>query len=226
MSFDTLAPFYRLMESIAAGKKLQHCRTAFLDEIPPPRRILLAGEGHGRSLPEFVRRFPEAEITVVDFSSRMLDIARKQLPAPNPAVEFIHADLLTWDSPRAGYDLIVTNFFLDCFPPEQLSAVVSKLATLATPSANWLLADFEIPPHGPAKWRSRIIVGLLYAFFRIVCGLKAKALVPPENDLKNSGFHLHQRLTRDWGLLKSEWWQRPPMLSRRPETPALMTPDH
>src|SRR5439155_22241467 len=34
MSFDTLAPHYRWMEFILAGKKLQRCRTAFLDEIP------------------------------------------------------------------------------------------------------------------------------------------------------------------------------------------------
>ena len=208
MSFDTLAPFYRLMESVAAGKKLQRCRLAFLDEIPAPRKILLAGEGHGRSLPAFTARFPAAEITVFDFSSRMLEIARKQKPHPAPCVEFVNTDMLTWEAPHAGYDLIVTNFFLDCFPPDQLPAVVSKLATLATPSANLLLADFEIPPHGPAKWRSRIIVALLYAFFRVVCGLKAKALVPPEADLGNAGFHLHKRLTWDWGLLKSEWWQR------------------
>ena len=210
MSFDTLAPFYRLMESIAAGKKLQRCRLAFLDEIPAPRMILLAGEGHGRSLPEFIARFPTAEITVIDFSSRMLEIARKQLPHPTPPVEFIHADLLTWNPTHASYDLIVTNFFLDCFPADQLAAVVSKLATLAAPSAHWLLADFEIPPHGLAKWRSRIIVALLYTLFRIVCGLKAKALVPPEAHLANAGFQRHQRRTWDRGLLKAEWWLRPP----------------
>lgn len=59
-------------------------------------------------------------------------------------VEFIHADLLEWDAPTDALDLIVTNFFLDCFPADQLALVISKLGKRATPDAHWLLADFEI----------------------------------------------------------------------------------
>ena len=55
MTFDRLAPFYRVMKFFTAGGKLQRCRTAFLGEIPVPRRVLLAGEGHGRSLPASLR---------------------------------------------------------------------------------------------------------------------------------------------------------------------------
>ena len=44
MSFDLLAPHYRWMEFILAGEKLQRCRTAFLDELPAARNILLVGE--------------------------------------------------------------------------------------------------------------------------------------------------------------------------------------
>src|SRR5947207_3033135 len=52
MSFDLLAPHYRWMEFLLAGEKLHRGRTAFLDLIPPPEKILLAGEGHGRCLVE------------------------------------------------------------------------------------------------------------------------------------------------------------------------------
>ena len=51
MNCDRLAPFYRTMEFLSAGGKLQRCRLEFLAEIPIPRAILLAGEGHGRFLP-------------------------------------------------------------------------------------------------------------------------------------------------------------------------------
>ena len=206
MSFDRLAPFYRAMEFCTAGGKLQRCRTAFLGEIPLPCRILLAGEGHGRFLPECVRRFPEAEIVMVDISARMLEIARSKVASDH--VEFIHADFLEWDAPHDRFDLIVTNFFLDCFPPDQLALVISKLGKLATPEAQWLLADFEIAPTPLAGWRGRVILAMLYAFFRIVTGLKARSLVPPEGDLEKAGFTRHQRRTYDWGLLKSEWWRR------------------
>ena len=206
MNFDRLAPFYRTMERFTAGGKLQCCRVAFLGEIPEPRKLLLAGEGHGRFLPECVKLFPAARIVVVDASQRMLEIAAAKVTSSR--VEFVLADFLKWQSPPGEFDLIVSHFFLDCFPPDELAAVVSKLAELAAPHADWLLADFEIAPAGPARWRSRLIVATLYRFFRIVTGLKADALVPPDGDLKKAGFTRHRRITSEWGLLKSEWWWR------------------
>ena len=206
VNFDRLAPFYRSMEFIAAGGKLQRCRMAFLAEIPAPRRILLAGEGNGRSLPEYVKRFPHAQITVIDLSERMLAICRNNVCSDQ--VEFVQADLLEWDQPRGRFDLIVTNFFLDCFPADELALVISILGKRATPDAHWLLADFEIATTPLARLRGRMVVGILYAFFRITTDLKASTLVPPQGDLEKAGFSLHRRKTHDRGLLKSEWWRR------------------
>lgn len=115
MNFDRLAPFYRAMETLAAGGKLQRCRLAFLGEIPIPRRVLLAGEGHGR----------------------------------------------------------------------------------------FLVAEGKV-----AGLRSRVILAMLYAFFRLACELKARSLVPPDGEIQKAGFSRHRRITSDWGLLKSEWWRR------------------
>lgn len=206
MSFDRLAPFYRSMELFTAGGKLQRCRMAFLDEIPPPEKILLAGEGHGRFLPECARRFPAARIVVVDISAKMLEIARATVESGQ--VEYVHADFLTWDAPGGGFDLVVTNFFLDCFPPGELAAVVAKLGEMAAPQADWLLADFEIAPAGLARWRSRVIVAMLYRFFNLATRLRTRALAPPDGELAKAGFTRHRRLTCEWGLLKSEWWRR------------------
>ncbi len=206
MGFDQLAPFYRSMELLTAGGKLQRCRVRFLAEIPPPRAILIVGEGHGRFLPECVRHFPNARVTVIDSSRRMLEIARRKTLSDR--VDFIHGDFLDLIGPSARYDLVVTHFFLDCFPAEQLAAVVAKLGKMATPDAHLLLADFEIAATGAARWRSRAIVATLYRFFRTVTGIRASHLVPPESDLETSGFTRHRRETSDWGLLKSEWWHR------------------
>lgn len=206
MSFDTLAPFYRAMEFLAAGGKLQQCRTAFLGDIPAPCRILLAGEGHGRFLPDCVARFPQAHVTVIDSSTGMLKIARRGVTSGN--VEFLQADISKWQGPLGSYDLIVTHFFLDCFPPDELSLVVSRLATFATPDAHWLIADFQIPQNRAAALRSRVILMLLYSFFRLVTGLRAKSLASPDPHLEKAGFTHHRHIDRDWGLLKSEWWRR------------------
>ena len=94
MSFDQIVPDYHWMELLLAASKLHRCRTAFLDQPPPPANILLLGEGHGRSLVEFRRRFVDAQITCVDASAGMLIQARRQLTRHDleaTRVEFIHA---------------------------------------------------------------------------------------------------------------------------------------
>jgi ubiquinone/menaquinone biosynthesis C-methylase UbiE len=215
MSFDHLAPFYRAMEMATAGGKLQRCRTAFLDEIPIPEKILIAGEGHGRFLPECVKHFPKARIVVVDFSKKMLEIAKRKTRSDR--VEFVHADFLELIGPSREFDLLVTHFFLDCFTDDELALVVRKLATMATPEANWLLADFQIAAAGVARLRSRAIVGILYRFFKITTGLHANQLICPDEEIKKAGFTRHRHQSSDWGLLKSEWWRRE--VSSSPQSP-------
>lgn len=209
MNFDRLAPFYQAMEWIAAGRKLQSCRMAFVGKIPAPNSVLLAGEGHGRFLPECLKRFPDARIMVVDSSRVMLEIARKKLENDClERVEFIHADLERWQAPIGRFDLIVTHFFLDCFPFQSVAGIVRKLAEAAAPEAEWLLADFQIANGRFSRLRSRWILSLLYGFFRISCQLKARSLTPPDPFLKAAGFVMMDRREFDWGLLKSEWWRR------------------
>lgn len=102
----------------------------------------------------------------------------------------------------------MTHFFLDCFTADEIALVVRKLGTMATPEANWLLADFQIAAAGAARLRSHAIVCLLYQFFKLTTGLHANSLTSPDGGIEEAGFHLHRRQTHDWDLLKSEWWRR------------------
>lgn len=212
MSFDVLAPHYRWMEVVLAGEKLQRCRTAFLGQLPRCRNVLIIGEGNGRFLVECRQQFQHAHITCVDASARMLEQARARLrhSGLNPAgVDFIHANALNWQPPAAAFDLLVTHFFLDCFGPEQLAQVVGTLATAARPEANWLLADFQVPPAGLRRYRALAIHRLMYWFFCLVARLPARRLTVPDPLLAQHGFGLRERRLSDWDLLHSDWWQRP-----------------
>lgn len=211
MSFDILAPHYRWMEAVLAGEKLQRCRAAFLPQISRAENILLLGEGHGRALVECRRRFPSANVTCIDASQRMLVEARRRLDCHNlydTNTQFVHADVFAWQPPSGGYDLIVTNFFLDCFRADQLEILVKKIGASATSDANWLLADFQIPSSGFGRIRSRVIIWSMYVFFRVITRLPARRLTAPDPYLKNTGFKLHQRTDAEWGLLHSDWWKR------------------
>jgi SAM-dependent methyltransferase len=211
LSFDLLAPHYRWLESLLAGGKLQRCRLAFLDRIPDARRILLLGEGHGRGLVECRRRFPSARITCLDASGAMLRVARERLLRvgyDDRTVEFIHVDVLEWTPPVETFDLLVANYFFDCFRPEQLERIIPRLATGAAAHANWLIADFHVPASGLRRLRSRVILAGMYFFFRTVTRLPARNLTAPDRYLETAGFSRRASVESEWGLLRSDWWGR------------------
>jgi SAM-dependent methyltransferase len=209
MSFDILAPHYRWMEWLLAGRKLQRCRTAFLDEVRHAREVLLLGEGNGRFLSAFAKANRNASITVLDASAGMLRHARRRTGgAWDHRICYIQADVLGWSPPRHAYDLIVTNFFFDCFRPDQLASLVPALAAGATPDARWIVSDFRVPSAGLARWRALWIVRSMYYFFRIVTRLPARTITPIDSFLSASGFGLHARRISEWGLLHSDLWRR------------------
>lgn len=208
--FDPLARHYDWMEVILAGNKLSRCRNAFLTELPPIKNALLVGEGHGRFLSALAQTQPEAEILCVDSSAEMLRVARRKLPqADQSRVTFLHRDLLEWHPPDNSQDLISTHFFLDCFSPEQLEQVVSRLARAARKGAVWVVSDFQIPhERGFRRTRARAIHWLMYVFFRFVTRLPAKSLEPPAPFLARHGFVKLARQEYDWGLLYAEIWRK------------------
>jgi ubiquinone/menaquinone biosynthesis C-methylase UbiE len=212
VSFDRVAPWYRALETIAFGHDLQRCRVACLNEITSPHRALIVGEGNGRFLCELLRAHPEVEVVCVDASERMLALARKRLercgPEATSRVQFLPRDIRSWTPPVTSCDLIVTHFFLDCFPVDQLAAIVGKLSSAATTDAVWLLADFRVPTKGFARLRARAWLATMYRFFRFVARIDASDLVNPSPFLRAEGWtRTRQHLFRN-GILKSERWRK------------------
>ena len=211
MSFDALAPHYRWMEWLLAGEKLQRCRTTFLDQVKSSKHVLIAGEGNGRFLAALKNELTEAEITCVDSSLPMLLQAQSRIERfglKPEGINFVNADVLEWRAPTAQFDLIVSHFFLDCFPADQLGRVVEKLSRAATGDAAWLLADFQVPANGPWRLRALMIHRLMYGFFRFATRLPAKSLTPPDMFLEEQGFELKKRSVTELGLLHSDLWKR------------------
>lgn len=206
MNFDRLASHYDWLEALTAGARLQRMRTAWLEELQGCRRILSAGEGHGRFAAACAARHPAATLTCVEASPAMLRQA--QARCHGARIEWVCAEITAWPPPEEKYDAIVTCFFLDCFPPDQLAAVVARLAACAAPQAQWLVVDFAVPAAGFARWRARAVHALMYAFFRFAVGLPARRLTPPDALLRAHGFRRTGVHDTEWGLLRAERWQR------------------
>ena len=221
--FDRLARHYYWMECVLAGRTLQKCRTAFLEQTRNSNAALLIGEGNGRFLAEFLKVNKTATVVCIDSSSRMLQLARQRVcPGNRERVHFLQADLcgnstdcLQNQFTPGAFDLVVTHFFLDCFPPAQLEAIIEKIIGFTAPHATWLLADFRVPESGLARTRAKAILWLAYTFFRIVTRLPAKRITPPDSFLEQHGFALEKRMICEHGLLHSDLWRVPAGVSRK-----------
>lgn len=212
MSFDTVAPWYRALETLTFGGALQRARMACLDDLDSRSRAVVVGEGNGRFLAALLQRQPLIRIDCVDQSERMLDLARRHILETNPdeirRVAFLQHDILSW-TPNDRYDLIVTHFLLDCFRIQKVGLIVAKLAqAAAAPNAEWLLADFRLPDSGIARHHAQAWLAVMYFFFRSVAGIEARELVDPSPFLRAEGFALERQHLFRQGMLKSELWRK------------------
>ena len=209
--FDTLAPHYDWMELLLAGGLLQRARVSLMDAVSGGR-ILLVGEGHGRFLLPLGKLLPDARITCVDSSKGMLEVAIRRVERQNrdglARIEWIHAELPEWTPLAGGYDLIVTNFFLDCFEGNRWKQVVGCLSAGALENGRWLVTDFALPSGPLTRPAAKTCLWLMYRFFRATTCLQAQALESPDPLLASHGFVKTKSRIGLGGFVSSQLWQR------------------
>ena len=213
MNFDRLAGLYPWLETLCDGGLMQRCRIAYLPRTRACRRALVLGEGPGKFLTALLRQQPELHVTCVEQCAAMIAQTRRRLRAAGmdaSRVTFQQMDALDWTPAAEKFDLIVTHFFLDCFRPDQLQQLVPRVAASAAPGAVWLVADFRVPERGWTRWRARVLLAMLYTFFKFTTALAASRLTPPEPLLTKAGFRLVDRRLASFGFAHADLWQRTP----------------
>lgn len=192
MNCDFLARWYRWLEYAAFGGALRKRREAFLFELGNPQKVLVLGDGDGRFLQVFCALYPNAQVDAIDSSARMIELAQARVPSAT----FHHADAREHPLEEA-YDLAVAHFFFDCFDPEELRALLTRIN-----STSWLISEFR-----NTRW-SMPLIRVLYFFFRLTTGLRVTSLPDHRAILQRLGFQLVQQQTSLAGLLASELWAR------------------
>jgi SAM-dependent methyltransferase len=217
VSFDRLARPYRWLEYLSFGRALERCRFALLPELAGARRVLLYGDGDGRFLARLLRVYSGLEIDAVDSSRAMLRIAEARLtPEARARVRFHHEDALRFMPPPssdpgdlsgAGYDLVITHFFFDCFHQHELHQLLNRVRPHLAPNARWLVSEFAIPQRAVPALAARAVVGLLYTAFRLLTGLRTNHLPDYAAVLAGHSFLLSRRTILLGGLLHCELWR-------------------
>lgn len=203
-SFDHLARPYALLERSLFGDGLECARFAHLEVLAEAKRVLVAGEGDGRTVERLLRIAPHCHVDVIDKSPAMIARARQRI-AGDARVTFHNLDIREFQVGEP-YDALTTSFFLDCFEEPELTAVVSRLARLLAPNGSWLYSDFL-----PARTglRQRFWLGALYAAFGLLTDIEARRLVDPEPALRRAGLVRKRRSLYAHALLTSELWIKP-----------------
>jgi ubiquinone/menaquinone biosynthesis C-methylase UbiE len=202
--FDRLAGSYRALELLAFGKDLERTRFALLPALAERKSILVLGEGDGRCLVRLLALAPRARLHCVDFSPGMLARAQARVGAGDLSrVEWECADAREVPLAAGRYDAVVTLFFLDCFPAEDVRRLVARVGSALQPGACWLFADFVLPEAGWRRWRARAWLGLLYVFFRWQTRLGARELPPSEAILAEAGWRPDRQREFQAGLLRT-----------------------
>lgn len=220
--FDWLAPNYAWIEAITFGGLLQWCRTALLSELTDARRVLVLGEGDGRFAAAFLAANSHAVVDVVEASPKMAELAWQGIARIPGAVERVRwqiVDARLFEPRTSSYDLIVTNFFLDCFPSDELEPLIARLALGLELGGRWLVGDFSLPTG--RIWRLLACAALagMYAFFKLVTNIPAFWLADPQPFLRAQGLTLEREERRLGGFLTASLWR-----SSLPSTPKAANP--
>jgi ubiquinone/menaquinone biosynthesis C-methylase UbiE len=209
---DFIAPWYEPVEHLCFGGALERRRNAFLADLGKVRTALSCGEGDGRFTAALLRSNVAVEVTAVDASRRMTQVADRRVSRLGSGlrmrVDYRCSEIHSFDPPRKSYDLIATHFFLDCFSTVEASAVIHRIAHWTAPRSRWIVSEFTQPPTPLGHlWTAAVIRGL-YAAFRVTTGLRVTHLPDYRPALQCEGFELRRQEYALGGLLVSEMWER------------------
>lgn len=202
--FDLLAPIYDRFASLVYGSAIREAPLVFLKAIPSTGQVLILGGGTGWLLTELLETHPDCHVWYIEASAKMLEQARQKLSEQQKSrVKFIHG---TEDSiPREiQFHAVITAFFLDLFSPASLRRVIDSVDTSLAPESVWLVSDFI----ARKAWWQRLLLKMMYTFFRWCCGIEAKRLPPWERYMTAQGWQVEEEQLLFHGFIKSVRYSR------------------
>lgn len=211
MNCDWLAPYYESLEHLSFGRFLEERRFAFLEKTQPSERTLECGGGDGRFLARLLSVNHKVQVDFVDSSSKMTELAERRVSRMGSVyrerVRFFIGDVREFEPHTAGYDLIVTHFFLDCFDDKELAEVVARLASWRKADSRWVVSDFCEGQGMIGQLWTRAVIRSLYAAFLFSTGLRVKRLPDYRAILAQEGFLPRFEESALGGLLHSSFWE-------------------
>lgn len=125
------------------------------DEAKNVEDILDIGAGTGLMSALFAEKYPEAQITLVDFSEQMLNKAKDRFSG-NTKIHYLQADFSTVDFEEATYELVVSGLAIHHLEPELKQLLFQKIYRALKPGGLFINAD---QVKGATDFSERIYTG-------------------------------------------------------------------
>jgi demethylmenaquinone methyltransferase/2-methoxy-6-polyprenyl-1,4-benzoquinol methylase len=148
--FDRIARVYDLMNSVMTAG-LHHrwrARAADLARVGPGARALDVATGTGDLAIELARR--GAEVTGLDFSEPMLELARRKAPG----IEWVRGNALELPYGDGEFDAVTVGFGARNFA--DLGQGLAEMARVAKPGGRVVVLEITTPQKPPLSWFFRL----------------------------------------------------------------------
>lgn len=194
MTYRYFASIYEGCERAVFGKALQRCRLAFLERIQG--KVLSAGEGDGRFCEALLAHHSQIDLKIIEPDEAMRDLIKKRIPNTR----------FTTLKETQACDVIVLNFVLDLFEPDNAKAFLGALP----PAKTLIVGDFfpeEV--HGfSSRTAAHGLVWIMYRCFNLLTKLKTRRLPPIREILESQGWICCEERVEWRGFIRAQRWER------------------
>ncbi|MBO9700742.1 MAG: class I SAM-dependent methyltransferase [Sporocytophaga sp.] len=190
--FNRLAAIYDYLLLIPPGRGFIKSQNELIPLLPQKKSCLIIGGGTGTFLRSLIISGKVTRIVYLDISEKMLSQASNKIKDLNQKcnVEFRRGSLdrITEDE---KFDLIVTNFFLDLFSPDEVKAWIRLIHNKLSEEGLFYFTDLQISRGKTFKtFMNNIYIKMLYFFFRNTTAISGKTLIDLRTEILQSGFNV------------------------------------
>lgn len=177
-NFNSIARLYDVLCYMVFRNVLKKSQLHFIHQIPHEAHVLIVGGGTGWYLLELLKIIPCKKIVYVEASSEMISLSKKKIAGLShyTPIEFIEGSIESIYL-QEPFDVIVTNYVLDIFREEKLSAIMEKLYYSLKKDGLWMVTDFKITNNRYHKHWQKLLVKMMYRFFRSVSQIENDRLL-------------------------------------------------
>jgi ubiquinone/menaquinone biosynthesis C-methylase UbiE len=178
-NYDKIANVYDFIRKIVFGNSIVTAQVCLLKYIPADSHVLIVGGGTGWIIEEITKIYAKGlVIDYVESSAKMIKLSEKRNAAANQ-VNFIQQPIEDYVAGEK-YDVILTPFLFDNFSIDKIQIIVAKLDSYLKENGLLLYTDFVLDENN-ARWWQKILLKIMYLFFRITCNIETQQVINMDN---------------------------------------------